>query len=219
MQVWELASGKQAFAITGHDSLVRDLAFTRDGRGLVGNADLAPVLWSLEPKDLPDIDGSADAMWATLTSDDAAKAYRLQWALARNPKSAVELFRGKIKLDEMVLDRGQFDRWVTDLNSPQFRTREATEKRIGQTGFRVPIEWLVSARAAAQSEEVRVRLDRLLLRRERPGPEEWRLSRAVQTLEISGADEARALLTSWAALEGSTLGADAKAALARLQMR
>jgi WD40 repeat protein len=217
MLVWELASGKQVFAITGHDSLVRDLAFTRDARGLIGNADLAPVLWSLEPKDLPGVIGSADAMWETLASEEADKAYRLQWALARNPKSAVKLFSDKVQPNEMVIDRGLFDKWVANLNSPQFRMREATEKKIGQTGFRVPVEWLVTAQSVAPSEEVRVRLERLLLQREQPGPEEWRLLRAVQTLELAGTDEAKQLLRAWtAAPEGSLLAIDAKGALARL---
>ena len=217
MLVWELASGRQVFSITGHDSLVRDLAFTRDGRGLIGNADLAPVLWALEPKELPSVDGPADAMWETLASDEADKVYRLQWALARSPKSAVKLFADKIQPDQMVIDRGQFDKWLAGLNSPQFRTREATEKKIAQTGFRVPVEWLVRARSAAQSEEVRVRLERLLLQRERPGPDDWRLLRAVQVLELAGTYEAKQVLKTWTdAPDGCLLAIEAKGALERL---
>ena len=217
MLVWELASGKQVFSIIGHDSLVRELAFTPNGRGIVGNADLAPILWSLEPKDLPTIDGSADAMWDTLASDDAARAYRLQWALVRNPKTAVTLLGGKVKVDDLVIDSARFNKWVTDLNSPRFRTREATEKQIAQAGFRVPMEWLVKSLGEAKSEEVRTRLERLLVQRERPGPEEWRLLRAVQILELSGTDEAKALLKSWTAIDGTTLSVDAKSALERLR--
>ena len=76
--IWELASGKEVFTVTGHDSGVRDVAFTRDGRGIIGNADLAPVLWSITPKDLPSIDGDKDDAWTALASADGSKAFRLQ---------------------------------------------------------------------------------------------------------------------------------------------
>ena len=219
MQVWELASARQLFAITGHDSLVRDLTFTRDGRGLIGNADLAPILWSLEPKDLPKVDGPTDEMWETLASDDAAKAYRLQWALVRNPKTAVALFGEKIKPNELVVDPAQFKKWLGNLDGAQFRTREIAERELMQAGHRVPVGWLSKALREAKSEELRSRLERMIAQRQTPGPAEWRLSRAVQTLELAGKHETKALMESWVTNEETTLGMDAKAALTRLRTR
>jgi hypothetical protein len=60
--IWELATGKQAYSVVGHDSVVTQLVFTRDSKGIVTNADLAPVLWTLVPKDLPAVDGSAETL-------------------------------------------------------------------------------------------------------------------------------------------------------------
>jgi len=219
ISIWELASGKEVLTLTGHDSGVRDVAFTRDGRGIIGNADLAPVLWSLEPKDLPAVDGPTDAIWEAMASDDGAKAFRMQWALARNPKVAVTLFKEKVNPTELAADRARFDKLVANLDNPQFRAREAAERELLQAGSKVPVLWLRTALAAAKSDEQRARLARVLAQREKPDPGAWRLGRAVQVLELAGTDDARSLLKTWAVAEGSALAIDAKAAVERLPER
>ncbi|HKB02417.1 MAG TPA: PQQ-binding-like beta-propeller repeat protein [Gemmataceae bacterium] len=215
--VWELATGKPIQTLTGHDSYVSQLSFTRDGRGLISNADLAPLLWGLSPKDLPTLKGPADEIWRALATDDAANAYRLQWALTRDPRAAVKLLGDKVKSADQAIERAQFDKLVNNLDQPQFRTREAAEKELMKAGLRIPVAWLTAARAEAKSDERRARLDRVLAERTKPNPEEWRLRRAVQVLELAGTDETKALLKSWAgAPDGSLLAVEAKAALARL---
>jgi WD40 repeat protein len=217
ISIWELETGREVHKIQGHDSPVRDVVFTRDGRGVVGNADLAPVLWSLEPKDLPAVDGLPYLLWEGLKSDDGAKVYKLQWALARNPRVAVKLFEEYVKPAELTVERGQFDKWVADLDSPQFRTREAAERELLRAGSKVPIPWLRKSLADSKADEVRARLGRVLAQREKPDPNEWRLGRAVQALELAGTDAAKALLKSWAEAGGSTLSLNAKAALERMK--
>jgi RNA polymerase sigma factor (sigma-70 family) len=219
ISIWELASGKEVLTLIGHDSGVRDVAFTRDGRGIIGNADLSPVLWSLAPKDLPAVDGPADSLWEAMASDDGAKAFRLQWALVNNPKVAVKLLKEKVIPAELAADRPRFDKLVANLDNPQFRAREASERELLQAGSKIPVHWLRTALAAAKSDEQRARLARVLMQREKPDPGAWRLSRAVQVLELAGTDDARSLLKSWAAAEGSALALDAKAALERLAVR
>ena len=214
--VWELASGKEVLAIDGHDSGVRDVTFTRDGRGIIGNADLCMVLWSLTPKDLPAADGPADELWTNLASDDGGKAYRLQWALVRTPKTAMALFQEKVKPAELVADRSRFDKLVTNLDSPQFRTREAAERELTQSGLKLPRVWVQKALADAKSDS-----------RGRGWAAYWPSARSrtrvsggwrasCRRCELIGTEDARALLKTWAASEGSTLAIDAKAALARL---
>jgi WD40 repeat protein len=212
--VWELASQKLLATIAGHDSEVRDVAFTRDGRGVIGNADLAPVLWTLEVGDAPKADPGA---WDVLTTDDGAKAFRTQWALVRDPAAAVKLLGEKVKPAELALDRAQFAKWVADLDSPRFRVREAAERDLGRAGLRVPIGWVRQALLDSTADEPRARLMRVLAERDKPDPREWRLARAIQVLELAGTPEAVALLKSWAAVDGSSVAESAREALARLK--
>jgi WD40 repeat protein len=217
--VWELATEKQLLTLDGHDSMVRDVAFTTDGRGLVGNADLAPILWDLVPKDLPAVD-NPEAAWKDLATGDAERAYRLVWGLAREPKRAVKLFAEKVKPAELTIERARFDKWVADLDSPQYRAREAAEKGLTQAGPTVPVGWLRKALADTRSDEVRARVGRVLSIRDKPLPDEWRLGRAVQVLERAGTDEAKSLLKTWAAAPaGTQVAVDAQAALERLGRR
>jgi RNA polymerase sigma factor (sigma-70 family) len=210
ISVWELATGNKVIAFAGHDSAILRVAFTKDGRGLVSNADLSPILWDLCPKELP-----KDGLWDLLASNDAARAYAAQWALIRDPKAAVTLLTERVKPAELIVRREQFDKWVADLDRPQFRAREAAEKALTAAGGKVPLGWLRNALADSKADEPRARLGRVLVEREKPDPDAWRLSRAVQVLELAGTEETRALLKSWAAVEGSPLAEDAKDALAR----
>jgi hypothetical protein len=77
---------------------------------------------------------------------------------------------------------------------------------------------LRAALAKAKSEEVRTRLERLLVQvpRMRTG-DEWVQARAVLALELAGTGAAKKVLAEWAAgAPGARLTMDAKAALARL---
>jgi hypothetical protein len=210
---------KAVLTVGPHDSMVRDVAFTPDGRGVVGNADLAPILWDLCPKDLHTAE-SADKVWTDLATADAERAYRLVWGLVRDPEAAVKLFGDRVKPAELAVPRADFDKWVANLDSPQFRAREAAERETIKAGTRVPVGWLRKAVADAKSDEQRARLGRVLAARDKPNPDEWRLGRAVQVLERAGTDEARALLKAWAAApEGTQVAVEANAALERLARR
>jgi len=215
VSVWELATGKAVASFPGHQSWVSQVAFTRDGRGLLSNADLAPLLWDLCPKDLP-----TDGLWEALASDDALKAYKAQWALIRDPSAAIKLFDAQVKLDDLGVKRGQFDKWVTDLDSAQFRVRESAEKELRTAGGKVPIEWVRKALADSKSDEPRARLTRILAQRENTiDPNALRLARAVQVLELARTAETKAKLQAWAKVEGSPLAEEAGEALRRATKR
>jgi DNA-binding beta-propeller fold protein YncE len=199
VQIWELASARKAYTIAGLDGSPRNLAFTRDGRGVLTSTGAAPFLWSLKPKDLPRTDGPADALWEGLGSEDTAAAYRLVWALSENPKAAVAIFRDRVRPKELALVRERFDRLVAGLDSAEYAARERAERALTTAGFTVPGGWLRQALAEARSEEVRARLERVLSARETPSPARWRLERAVQLLEMAGTAEATKLLQEWAA--------------------
>ena len=216
--IYDLAAAKEVVILMGNNSASNQLGFTHDGRGLITSADLAPLLWDLAPKDLPAVDGPADALWNTLTGDDAAKAYRLQWALIRKPAVAVRLLTERFKVADWEFDRPLFDKTVANLDSPRFAVREAAEKALAAAGERLPGGWLKNALADTKSEEVRTRLDRVLAgRAKQPDLAARRVSRAVQVLELAGTAETTALLKTWAkATAGSVLADEAMAALGRL---
>ena len=115
-----------------------------------------------------------------------------------------------------MADRGRFDKLISNLDSPQFRTREAAERELTQAGFKVPRTWLRDALAKAKSDEHASPAWPRPGSREKPDPNEWRLSRAVQVLELAATADAQELLKSWAAADGSALAIEAKAALDRL---
>jgi WD40 repeat protein len=215
VEVWEVVTGKKVLALAEHDSGVQEVAFTKDGRGLVSNADLSPILWDICPKDLP-----AGGLWEKLADMDGAKAYKAQWALVKNPPAAIGLFGEKVKPAELGVQRTEFDKYIAGLDSPQFRAREFAERELMKLGGRIPLGWLRTALADAKSDEVRARLGRVLARREgEPDANAWRLSRAVQVLELIGTAESKTLLKTWAAADSSPVGEDAKAALERIAMR
>jgi RNA polymerase sigma factor (sigma-70 family) len=214
VHVWELATATRVLTLSGHDSPVRDVAFTRDGSGLVANADLAPTLWSLAPAERPVVNA---ALWDVLASEDGAKSYPALWAFARDPKAAVKVFGESVKPADQAMDIARFEKLAAALDDPQFRLREVAEKELIRAAHRVPAAWLRQVLAGAKSEEQRERLGRVLVLREKPIPAERQLARAVQALELAGTPEAIVLLKSWsAAPEGSLLAVEAKAALARL---
>jgi RNA polymerase sigma factor (sigma-70 family) len=217
--IWELATGGKLQEFTGHHSWIAQVGFTRDGRAVVSNADLAPVLWDLVPKDLPAVDGLPYVTWDLLKSNEAAKAYNLQWALAKNPQAAIKLFDEYVKPAEMAIDREQLDKWVGALDNPQFRAREVAEKELTAAGYRIPLAWLRKALADGKSDELRARLQRVIARREKePDPNELRLARLVQVLELAGSDDAKAMLKKWAeAGDGNPIGVEARAALDRIR--
>jgi hypothetical protein len=171
------------------------------------------MLWDLCPKDLP-----KDGHWALLADADGAKAYKAQWALVKDPAASIKLLGEQVKPAELAVSRVQFDKWVADLDSPQFRVREAAEKALTTAGGNIPIGWLRKALANSKTDEPRSRMGRVLAVREKESdPTAWRLSRAVQVLELIGSPEAKGLLKTWAAVEGSPLAEDAQAALGRLK--
>ena len=215
--IFELNTMKEVLTLTGHDSAVRDVVFTRDGQGIVGNADLAPTLWSLEPKGLPSLETTSDSLWDALASVDGAKAFQHQWALIKNPATAIKLFHERIKPADLAIDREKFDQWVSALDSPLFRAREVAERDLTRAGMKIPVAWLRKALAEAKGDESPARLKRVLSIREKPDPTEWRVGRAVQVLELAGTDETKALLKAWSESGGSALAVDAKAALSRLR--
>lgn len=210
----ELGTGLKLHTFSGHHTSISQIAFTPDCCGLLTNADLAPVLWSLIPKDLPTLD--AEVLWKDLQSADGAKVYRSHWVFVQHPKSAVSLGEQRVKVEEWSIDRRKFDACITKLDDPVFQVRELATKELVQAGQTIPTRWLATAHAETRSAEVRLRLEKLLADRQTPQPRDWQLQRLAHILQHANTAETRDLLTKWSKFpQGSLPQVVAEKALAR----
>lgn len=219
VQLWDESLGKPILERRGHYSEITQVAFTKDGRQLLSNGDLAPVLWDISAVKGVSAVGNEEELYAQLTTDNAAQAYAVQAQMLRKPDTYATLFAQKIKPREWSVERKTFDGWITNLDSPRFAVREQANKALLEADSKVPLEWLRSAVKGASSEEVRTRLNRLIVEREkRPDRVGLQLNRIIRVLEVANTPATKALLEEWANTPGETTPTlRAKAALARLK--
>src|SRR5204863_95259 len=103
IHLWELATGRELFKVTGHLGWVRSVAFAPDGTKVATVSedttalvwDLAALLRQADPPALPPPD--VEAMWGQLAAVDAVKGYEAICALAGSPDRAVALLKEKLK--------------------------------------------------------------------------------------------------------------------------
>jgi dipeptidyl aminopeptidase/acylaminoacyl peptidase len=229
VRLWEVATGKERRVFAGSRGTVFTLAFSPNGQVLAsgGMADPTVLLWDvtglrsegrraaarLRP-------GEAEALWANLASDDAAKAYHAVWALALSPAQAVPLLRDRLKpLPSAEPDR--LARLVADLDNDRFAVREKASRELEQLA-ELAVPALRKVLDGQPSVEVRRRVEELL---ERFGTavtsaERLRGLRGIEVLEQAGTSEARAVLEKLAGqAPESDLTREAKGALERLARR
>jgi hypothetical protein len=215
--LWEVSSRQEVAQFGGHGGSVSGLAFTPDGRTVVtGSWDTTALLWDITrpPGGKP---ADRAALWDDLAGEDAARAYRVRWALAADPERAVPLLRAKLRL-AVKPDAKQVRQWFADLDSAEFSVREAAGKWLEELGASVEAE-LRRTERETNSAEVRRRCRELLgrLGSDEDGP---LAARATAVLEQAGTPEARALLETLASRSSSSaMVREAKAALGRLDRR
>jgi WD40 repeat protein len=216
VRLWEVATGAELLKLDGHVSRAYTADISPDGSTILSSSlDLTALLWSTRPRADGKPKKTLDALWDDLAGEPVA-ASRAQWALADDPAGAAALLRAKIAPAVIQIDEKRFAKLLGELDSANFREREAAARGLAEMGK--PVEpALRRAHDAAKSAEARQRLRGLLesLRRE-PTGEELRQSRAVHALELAGGPDAREVLKAWA--DGSPdadLTRDAKAALGR----
>jgi WD40 repeat protein len=162
--------------------------------------------------------GTLDALWSDLADADAVKAYRSVWALTKMPKETTAYVGERLK-PTAAPDAQKVERLVTDLNSDRFAVRDKANQELARLGGLVEPA-LRKALEANPSLETRQRIEKLLRGLLGPItlPETLRAVRAVETLELIGTGEAKALLAQYAAgAPLARLTQDAKEALARLE--
>ena len=234
LQVWDVATGQELWHCQGPAEPAQVLLFTPDGTSLItGHEDSTILVWKL-PENLwrrhhPRRAWTAEELeswWAALAGNDTRQGYQAIWNFVDAPEDAVMLLAPRLKPAEPI-PASSLQRALGNLDSNQFRVREAAEKRLASWYERAE----PAQRAALEEKpslEKRRRIERLLAR---PfalvtSAELLRQLRAVRVLEQvagSGPDAARLaaidLLKHLAAGDpGARLTNEAKAALERIKL-
>lgn len=211
VSLWDLATGQHLVTRElAHDAGITSISFAGPGRLLSTSGDLTALLWDVGPKKKP-----IGPLWDALAGDNARAAYQAAWALAAEPRGP-DILRTRIAPARPAPPE-RVQRWLAYLGSDDYKAREMATRELHDLGRLVEPE-LRAALAKTTSEEVRTRLERLLVQipRIRTG-DEWVQARAVLALELAGTEAAKKALREWAAgAPGARLTIDAKAALGRL---
>jgi len=142
--VWDAATAARLATFGGHPAPIWSLAYRPDGHELASacgkwaaNTAGEVRLWDLRPvRDEAVPAATADDLrrwWDDLHGDDAGKAYRAGWGLARGGEPTLALMRERVKplrasAPEMIA------RWVADLGNDDFDTREAAQVELEKVG-------------------------------------------------------------------------------------
>ncbi len=195
VRIWEMATGHEAMRLDDLGDRVSGVGFSREGRSLVTVAGVDVLMWDL----LHGSDGHADLshLWTDLGSDNTETAYQAMKAMVAHGDGGAKFLQGKLAAAATV-DRKQIEKWIADLDSKRFATREAAMRSLANLQGRAQPA-LRAARAKAPSEEARTRIDDLLgrLQKHLSGLESRPL-RAMQVIQWIGTDSARQLATDLA---------------------
>ena len=224
VRLFELPTGKEIGAFTGHVGAVTAVAFAPDSKTVVtGSADTTAVVWAgdryikaptvqsvqLEAKQL-------DALWQELAGEPN-NAYQARIQLATAPKQTLAMLLKKVKPTAGV-DLKEIEKLIADLESNQFEVREKANTELEKLG-ELAQPALQKVLDSQLSLETRQRVERILekLTGQAPPPEVLRNIRAVQLLEQMASPEAKQLLQALAkGAPGDKLTRQAEAALKRL---
>lgn len=218
----EVASGRQRAVLRGHQSMVRALALSADGRYLIsGSDDTTLLVWDLDS--LPPTGTQSPAeqelrrLWQDLASADAAVAYRAMRRLQRSPRQALSLL-GSHLAAAPVVEPERISRWIGELDSMDFETRTRATAQLEQLA-EVAEPALRKALRDHPSLELRRRLEQLLdgLPPKPLPPARLRPLRAVEVLEAIGNRAAQEHLEKLArGAPAARLTCEAKESLRRL---
>lgn len=221
VRLWEVATGKERRRFVGHQAQVTSIVFSRDGTTIIsGSEDGTALVWDAAGVLKPEMARVADGegLWRTLASEDAVAAFEAVCALAA--RGDVAFLSKRLKRVE-VADAAKIGRYLADLDSNEFATRERAERELGQLE-ELAESALHKALAERVSPEVRRRVEGLLTKLDASPPSAKTLQalRAIEALEHIATPEARQLFQKLAdGAPEARLTREAKASLQRLARR
>ena len=157
--------------------------------------------------------------WNDLAGGDAKVAYASGWKLSEGPPEDVVRFLNERMKPARDPDANAVKQLIADLNSGEFRTREAASKRLIELGPGV-LPYLRAASKKPDSAEAGRRIEALIEKLSDPVPPPASLQaiRAFAVLERLGTTEARKLLEELArGAAGSPETKSANSALVRMR--
>jgi hypothetical protein len=202
--VWEISSRKVRHKFAGHTGHPQTLAFSPDGRTLVSAGGATALVWDVtglrhDGKTPPALTPERlHALWKALASADASEAGQAIWSLAADPKKAVPFVVERLR-DLPGADPQRIRQWIAELDSKDFKVRQAAEKQLEACG-KLAEPALRETLARQVSLEFSQRIKKLLQKREAliPSPEMLQALRAMEVLEHVGSAEARQALKQFA---------------------
>jgi WD40 repeat protein len=203
ISLWEMTSKKLRQKFQGHISFVHSLVFSPDNKTLVsGSMDTTALVWDVTGLRNPIPEALSEnvlaSLWKALASSDAKVAGRSIWSLTADPSNAVPFLAERLR-NLAGPDPRLMTKFVADLDSQSFETREAAEKKLEELG-KLAAPALREALARRVSLDARRRIERLLEKREAPiqSPEALQALRAIEVLEHVRTPEARQVLDDFA---------------------
>jgi WD40 repeat protein len=193
VKVWDAMSGQLVWNRGSHAGDLYKMSFGRDSRRLLsGASDGVGYLWDLRPGDLPA--KKLDDLWTDLVGADGPSAYRAFWALLDQPDAAVALLseRGNRMLAKVPAE--QIEKWIADLDSSTFATREAAMKELA-SHLPAAAPFMKETLANKPPLEQRKRLEGLLEQHKQLRP---RMDLVVSVLSHLQTPASRRLLAHWA---------------------
>jgi WD40 repeat protein len=214
IRILETATWTERTRFRGQHKQPTALAFTPAGQLLCGGIDTTVLAHDVGLR--PGVaSGTAEAAWTDLTERDARRAFEAQGRLLATPSAAVRLFAETIKAVEPA-DADRLRRLIAELGDARFAVREAASKALAELGEKARPAVAEAARAST-SPEVAERARKILGEAEPITPEQVPQVRAIEVLERIASDDAKKLLTRWAAgVPGAVLTEESRAALGRL---
>jgi RNA polymerase sigma factor (sigma-70 family) len=218
VRLWEEATATEVASFRGHRGEICSLVFSGNGRRLASASwDSTILIWDIAKVAAGP---SLEQCWRDLAGEDAARAWKAIWTLARMPAACVPFLAERLRPAPAV-SRDELQRLIAELDNDDFASRSRSTRALEKLGRRAGPA-LQRALGGKPTPEARRRMQELQrqIDEEVVAGEALLGIRAVAALEHIGTPPARQLLEALASgAEGALLTEEAKAALARAPRR
>jgi WD40 repeat protein len=227
VHLWEWATGRERFGLTGHKYPISALAFAPDGRTLAsGSRDGMALVWDLHMLPAGEITPGElsrqrlDELWQELSLDDAPITANAIRQLTAHPAQTTELLKSRLN-PLLQAEPQQIYKWLAALDSKRFQEREDAAAELEmQVELAAPV--LRQALQAGVSPETQRRLEKILIRHEEAlfSSRQLQIWRALEVLEVIGTQASQRVLESIGGGKAEfRITREARATLERLNKR